>query len=194
VRFADSRMTTASAVVALVLALGGVAWLLRPVDRPVDSIRLAEPGAEEQKTPPAPPPTPPPPATSPPPVPILNAQAILVAINASRTEERLAPLVVDARLSVAAQDKLDDMLRRRYFDHKNPEGKYVWDTLMTRCAFRMTAENLARGIADAGAMENSWMNSPPHRENILNAQYRLTGIAVAQNPLTAVVLFADRCE
>jgi uncharacterized protein YkwD len=187
-------LTAASAVVALVLALGGVAWLLRPVDRPVDSIRLAEPGTEEQKTAPAPPPRSTPLATTPPAVPVLNAQAILTAINASRAQERLAPLVVDARLSAAAQEKLDDMLKRRYFDHKNPEGKYVWDTLMSRCAFRMTAENLARGIADAGAMERSWMDSPAHRENILNPQYRLTGIAVAQNPLTAVVLFADRCE
>ena len=85
------------------------------------------------------------------------------------------------------------MLRRRYFDHKNPEGKYIWDMLMRRCAFRLTAENLARGMADADAMEKSWMSSPPHRENILNPRYRLTGIAVSQNPLTAVVLFADTC-
>src|SRR4030095_4884248 len=61
------------------------------------------------------------------------------------------------------------------------------------CAFRRTAENLARGIADAGAMEKSWLSSPEHRDNLLNPNYRLTGVAVAQNPLTAVVLFADTC-
>jgi uncharacterized protein YkwD len=187
-------VTTAAAVVALVVVLGGAAWLLRPVDRPADpvdrvadSVGLVEPGDEEQKvrTPTAPPV---------PAVPVLNAQEILAALNASRALERLAPLVVDARLAAAADDKLNDMLRRGYFDHKNPEGKYIWDTLMRRCAFRMTAENLARGMSDAGAMEKSWMNSPQHRENILNPVYKLTGIAVSQNPLTAVVLFADRCE
>ena len=37
------------------------------------------------------------------------------------------------------------------------------------------------------------MRSAQHRENILNKQYRLTGIAVSQDPPTAVVLFADTC-
>ena len=117
----------------------------------------------------------------------------MAAINASRADEHLMPLAVDPRLNGAAEEKLDDMLRRGYFDHKNPEGKYVWDTLSRRCAFHMSAENLARGISDAGAMEKSWMSSPPHRENILNPVYQLTGIAVSQNPPTAVVLFADTC-
>jgi uncharacterized protein YkwD len=42
-------------------------------------------------------------------------------------------------------------------------------------------------------MEKSWMRSAQHRENILNPKYRLAGIAVSQDPLMAVVLFADTC-
>ena len=166
-------------VIGLIVALGGAVWLLRRTDSPPDPAGTTVPSVEAQKATPR--------------VPVLKAQEILAAINASRNHERLAPLVIDARLAAVAQEKLDDMLRRRYFDHKNPEGKYIWDTLMRRCTFRITAENLARGMADADAMEKSWMSSAPHRENILNPKYRLTRIAVSQNPLTAVVLFADTC-
>ena len=42
-------------------------------------------------------------------------------------------------------------------------------------------------------MEKSWLSSPQHRDNLLNPNFRLSGVAVAQNPLTAVVLFADTC-
>jgi uncharacterized protein YkwD len=166
-------------VVGLIVALGAAAWLLRPADRSLEPADITLPSVEAQKATPL--------------VPVLKATEILAAINASRTHEHLSPLAIDARLTAVAQEKLDDMLRRRYFDHKNPEGKYIWDALMRRCPFRITAENLARGMADAGAMEKSWMSSAPHRENILNPKYRLTGIAVSQNPLTAVVLFADTC-
>jgi uncharacterized protein YkwD len=186
VRAFNSTLNVSIVVAGLVVVVGGAAWLLRPADRPPDPIAetAAASSPAEQKSPRAAPD---------PPAPVLKPQEILAAMNASRVSERLTPLAVDERLTAAAQEKLDDMLRRHYFDHQNPEGKFIWDTLRRRCAFRRTAENLARGIADAGAMEKSWMSSPQHRDNLLNANYRLTGVAVAQNPLTAVVLFADTC-
>jgi uncharacterized protein YkwD len=166
-------------VVALLVALGGVAWLVRPVGRSLEPVATTLPDAEPQKA-----------ARL---VAVLKATDILAAINTSRKQERLPLLVIDARLTAVAQEKLDDMLRRRYFDHQDPEGKYIWEKLKRRCAYRLTAENLAEGMADARALEKEWMSSPPHRKNILNPGYRLTGIAVSQNPLTAVVLFADAC-
>ena len=143
----DSTMNIGVTVAGLVVVLGGAAWLMHPANRPLDPIAetAAAPSPEEQKSPRA---------TSEPPAPVLKAQDILAAMNTSRVNARLMPLAIDERLAAVAQEKLDDMLRRHYFDHQNPEGKYIWDTLRRRCAFRRTAENLARGIADAGAMES----------------------------------------
>ena len=170
----------AAIVVAVLVALGGVAWLVRrPVGPSLDPLATTLPAAEPQKASRT--------------VPVLKATDILAAINASRKDQRLPPLILDARVTAVAQEKLDDMLRRRYFDHQDPDGKYIWETLKRRCAYRLTAENLAEGMADAREMEKLWMGSPPHRKNILNPGYRLTGIAVSQNPLTAVVLFVDAC-
>jgi uncharacterized protein YkwD len=178
VRAFDSTLSTAAVVVGVLVALGGSALFLRPAHRfsnPSDAT-VTSPA---QKVNPR--------------VPVLSAREVLAAINGNRAHEHLMPLAIDARLTAAAQEKLADMLRRHYFDHQNPEGKYIWDTLARKCAYRMTAENLARGFSDEDAMEKSWMRSAPHRENILNPKYRLTGIAVSQDPLMAVVLFADTC-
>lgn len=128
------------------------------------------------------------------PAPSLSAQGILVATNASRAHEGLMPLALDSRLTAAAQDKLADMIRRHYFGHKTPDGKYIFSTLVQfKCAYHIAGENLASGLADESALERSWMGSAPHRANILNARYTLAGIAVSQDPLMAVVLFADTC-
>jgi uncharacterized protein YkwD len=176
----DAKLTTAAAVVGLIVALGGTALLLRPADRFPNSPDRTVPSLEAQK--------------SAPPVPVLRAQEVLVAINGSRAHEGLTPLVLDARLTAAARDKLADMLRRHYFDHKTPDGKYIWDLMVhDKCDYGLAAENLARGFSDEVEMERSWMRSAQHRENILNKRYRLTGIAVSQDPPTAVVLFADTC-
>jgi uncharacterized protein YkwD len=128
------------------------------------------------------------------PAPPMSAHDVLVAMNGSRVHDGLAPLVMDARLNAAARDKMADMLRRHYFDHKSPDGKSIWDTIPPdKCAYGMAGENLARGFSDPAAMETSWMHSASHRENILNRDHKLTGIAVSQSPPMAVVLFADTC-
>ena len=33
-----------------------------------------------------------------------------------------------------------------------------------------------------GQMESAWMQSPPHRENILNGTYRAAGVGIAYSP------------
>ena len=40
-------------------------------------------------------------------------------------------------------------------------------------------QNLARDFADASSAVSAWMNSPSHRENILNPNYTNLGVGVA---------------
>lgn len=39
-------------------------------------------------------------------------------------------------------------------------------------------ENIARGQADAAAVMQAWMNSPGHRANILNCDFKTLGVGV----------------
>lgn len=104
---------------------------------------------------------------------------VVAATNAERVAHRLRPLTVDARLCTAAQAHTDDMIRRGFFAHENPDGKQVWDRAVAAgYLYRKVAENIAAGQRTADEVVRGWMNSPGHRVNILDGE--LTQIGVVQ--------------
>ncbi len=48
---------------------------------------------------------------------------------------------------------------------------------------RYAGENLARDFSNASDAINAWMNSPTHKENILNPKYREIGVGVVEGDL-----------
>jgi uncharacterized protein YkwD len=124
----------------------------------------------------------------------------LELVNKSRAEQKLPPLVIDAKANEAARAHAADMLKRGFFDHNSPEGKTIQDRFIKAggSRWRLTAENIARctGCAmDAAQVEEfhrGWMNSKGHRENILRKglnQYGFAIVAAAGRPLYAVQTF-----
>jgi uncharacterized protein YkwD len=53
--------------------------------------------------------------------------------------------------------------------------------IANRCHLRAAGENVAYGFPNGSAVVRAWMNSPPHRANILNRNYRQMAIAARQN-------------
>lgn len=49
--------------------------------------------------------------------------------------------------------------------------------VMRACGLNFAGENVAAGTVPPKRIVKGWMNSPPHRENILRTQFRLTGVA-----------------
>ena len=110
----------------------------------------------------------------------LSAGALVDAMNRERASYGLAPLQVNERLSLAASDRINDMLAKRYFEHVSPDGidPFTWaDKRGYR--YREIGENLAVGYRDAATLVDGWMHSPGHRANILRSTYDEVGIAVA---------------
>jgi uncharacterized protein YkwD len=113
--------------------------------------------------------------------------AVLCLLNGERRDRGLGPLKANRKLGKAADVQAEDMVKRLYFSHKNPEGRNSTDRI--RAAGYMSGggrwtvgENLAWGVgelASARGLVNAWMNSPPHRANILKPAYREIGIAIA---------------
>lgn len=125
----------------------------------------------------------------------VNADTVLAAINGSRTQNGRRPLSLDPRLSAAAASKLADMRKRAYFGHVNPDGQYVWALVKQHgCAYRHVGENLASDYDDRQRLEEAWMRSAAHRNNILDRHYGVAGVAVSGRPPLVVVLFADSCR
>ncbi len=107
--------------------------------------------------------------------------------NVERSNNGLAPLASNDVLSQAAIAKGNDMLAKGYWAHFAPDGTSPWTFFLNfGYKYRYAGENLARDFADAGSAVNAWMNSPTHRENILNANYQEIGIGVVEGSLAGV--------
>ncbi len=107
--------------------------------------------------------------------------AVLVDFaNQDRAELALPELNVNPVLTAAAQAKANDMAAKGYFAHTSPEGLDSWHWFKEAgYDYQYAGENLAVNFSDSGDVEKAWMNSPTHRDNIVNPKYTEIGIAVA---------------
>ena len=131
----------------------------------------------------------------------LQARA-LELVNHSRQEEGLAPLELGENIVEASQAHASDMLARGYYAHESPEGDTVQDRYLDAGGSRwqLVAENIARcegceppaTEATVTRLHEGWMDSPPHRENILAPGLSVFGfgLAVDGNGYYAVQTFA----
>ncbi len=109
----------------------------------------------------------------------ISIQEIVNLANQARSEVSLAPLKLNAKLNVSAQGKANDMMAKQYFAHVSPEGVEPW-FWFDQAGYNYTyaGENLALGFETAEGVHKAWMNSPGHRDNIVNPNYKDIGIAI----------------
>lgn len=106
---------------------------------------------------------------------------IINLTNQSRQEFSLAALTENSLLDKAAQAKADDMLAKGYFAHVTPDGRTPWSFIVAAgYNYLMAGENLAVNFTEAENVETAWMNSPDHRANLLNKDYKEIGIGISQ--------------
>ncbi|HZG92233.1 MAG TPA: CAP domain-containing protein [Pseudonocardia sp.] len=105
---------------------------------------------------------------------------VVAATNAERARHGLRALTVDVRLTAAAQAHSEDMVRRAFFAHHNPDGAQVWDrALAAGYHYRKVAENIAAGQRTAAEVVRGWLDSPGHRANILDGELTQIGVGHA---------------
>ncbi|MFD1832362.1 CAP domain-containing protein [Streptomyces desertarenae] len=153
------------------------------------------PSAEERKTPEAPAAEPPAPLRSEPASPSAPRQPapaaspttdaetaaeaeVLRLVNLERAEAGCKPLTADPELAELAGRFSRDMAAQGFFSHTDPDGDTPWDRAEAAGIENLAAENIARGQANAQSVMDAWMDSPGHRANILNCDYRTLGVGV----------------
>ena len=106
---------------------------------------------------------------------------VMAAVNNERTARNISALSSNSKLTAAAAYKSSDMINRNYFAHKDPDGKYIWDRIVAEgyTPYTTLGENLAIEFRDTEGLVAAWMNSPTHRENILNSSFKDQGMGVA---------------
>ena len=108
-------------------------------------------------------------------------QQVVELTNVERTKQGLAPLEIDKELSVVAKDKSKDMLNQQYFSHDSPTYGSPFDMMQAYgITYRTAGENIAKGQRSAEEVVNAWMNSPGHRENILNGNFTHIGVGYVE--------------
>lgn len=100
--------------------------------------------------------------------------------NQDRATSGVQKLAWNDVLQSGAKLKADDMLKNSYFAHTSPSGVTPWHWLKeVNYNFTYAGENLAVDFIESANVEDAWLNSPKHRENILNSHFTEIGIATA---------------
>lgn len=108
---------------------------------------------------------------------------LLEATNKARESSSLPALKLNDQLDKAAQDKANDMAARNYWSHNTPDGKEPWYFIEnTGYGYYKAAENLAYGFNTSKSTVSGWMNSPSHRENVLDPALQEVGFGIVNVP------------
>lgn len=112
-----------------------------------------------------------------------SASGLLQATNSQRVSNGQAGLGLNSLLNSAAQAKANDMVARNYWSHTTPDGQQPW-VFVQNAGYRYSkaGENLAYGFATSADTVTGWMNSAPHRANILDAGFTEVGFGIANSP------------
>jgi uncharacterized protein YkwD len=110
-------------------------------------------------------------------------RATICLLNQQRRRHGMRKLKSNGRLSLASQRHSNSMVARKVFEHGNFVGRIKAARYIGSAGSWSVGENIAWGsghLATPRAIVKAWMNSPPHRHNILHGRFREIGIGVAR--------------
>lgn len=114
----------------------------------------------------------------------INQQRLIELTNKEREKKNLPPVRENTALDNAAKLKAENMISENYWAHFAPSGKTPWDFILgSGYKFTFAGENLAKNFYNSEDVVVAWMNSPKHKENLLNPKYEDMGIAVVDGVL-----------
>jgi uncharacterized protein YkwD len=111
-------------------------------------------------------------------------QGVLADINAFRVANHLPALTLSPSLTAAARNHSEQMESSGYFAHSSADGTVFWKRIQAfypsgSYGFWSVGENLlwsSPGVSPAKAL-TMWENSPEHRKNMLDPNWREIGIS-----------------
>lgn len=104
---------------------------------------------------------------------------VLRFTNQQRQAAGANQLEIDEKLQAAADAKARNMFEEDYWSHATPDGVEPWAFIEeTGYSYSHAGENLAKNFRTSSGVVQGWMNSPGHRDNLLNEDYDEIGVAV----------------
>ncbi len=117
---------------------------------------------------------------------IVSEDEIISLVNVQRAAVGVSALSENKLLDASAATKCQDMIAQNYYDHISPNGAQSWN-FIENAGYRYSyeGENLAEEFWDginAVQIIDGWMNSPAHKQAMLNSNYKDTGFAFCNDP------------
>ena len=110
----------------------------------------------------------------------ITISGLLSSTNSERAAANKSSLGLSAKLNSSAQAKANDMIQDNYWAHNSPDGKTPWYWFdQAGYDYLVAGENLAYGFDTSSGVINGWMNSPSHRDNMLNSAFEQVGFGIA---------------
>ncbi len=97
---------------------------------------------------------------------------VVALVNAERAAAGLSPLEMNKSLWDSARVRAEEITR--VWGHKRPDGRrFATAIKINYCG---AGENIAAGQSTPERVVRSWMDSPSHRDNILNPNFKWIGV------------------
>lgn len=110
-----------------------------------------------------------------------DEQRTLDLINEYRVQNGLSELKPFSDLQRVAKIKAEDLVNNEYFAHNSPVLGTPFEMLKNNgVSYSIAGENLAGFMTPEKAVEG-WINSPTHRDNILEERFEYTGIYIIES-------------
>jgi len=101
----------------------------------------------------------------------VNSDSLLDVVNRVRAANGCnEPLIVNDSLQTAAQERAEYVADGHWY-----HDGYI-ETVKKYYRYSKLGENLARDFSTDEAIVTAWLNSPKHKENLINCRYKEIGI------------------
>jgi uncharacterized protein YkwD len=105
------------------------------------------------------------------------AKQLLALVNQQRRGAGLKPVKLNPLLTASAQAHSQDMALNDFFSHRGSNGSTAESRIAATGYNAFTSsENIAAGFATPTGVMQAWMDSPPHRKNLLNPILQEMGV------------------
>ncbi len=108
----------------------------------------------------------------------LSAAGIVAGL---RRQEGLSSMTPDSRLEQAALQQAGYMAASKRMVHTTGWGRDFATRVKGNGIEGAAAENIAEGRMDLTRLFDMWMNSPPHRRNLLDPRFERFGLAYVRD-------------
>jgi uncharacterized protein YkwD len=117
-------------------------------------------------------------------------------VNAFRAGNGSSPLEWDEAAEEAARLHSADMADNNYFDHVSPDGRRAINRYLEAAGesvpYTIWGENIVAGYEYGADAFDAWLNSPKHRENMINPEFRYMGVGSAYNAESTYYYYATQ--